>query len=205
DGSNGLIVAPRLTWRPDPRHEWSIGPRLRRSQLGAQYIESGQVHGVDEYVVSRLDNVTTSLTLRGTLTFTPTLTLQGYAEPFVSTVRHTSFRRVASAGARSPADRFEALDDRLVRSGDEIGVDFDRDGSVDLDLGSPDFTAVSLRSNLVLRWEYLPSSTLFLVWQHGREAESGRGDYSLGGGLTDLTRAAAENVLLVKLSYWLGR
>jgi hypothetical protein len=205
DGTYGIDVSPRLTWRPDPRHEWSVAPRLQKGRRGSQLVESGAVNGRDEYVVARLEDVTTSLTLRGNLTFTPTLTLQGYAEPFISSGRHAGFRRVAEPRARTTADRFESVDDRLLARDGDLWVDFDRDGTGDLGLGSPDFTTVSLRSNLVLRWEYRPGSTLFLVWQHGREHDSAEGGYSLSRGFGDLRTAPATNVLLVKLSYWLGR
>jgi hypothetical protein len=168
-------------------------------------VESGVVDGSNEYVVARLDHSTTSLMLRGNLTFTPALTLQGYAEPFITSGRHTSFRRVARPRAQSLSERFESVDDRLVTDGETLGVDFDQDGTADLDLGTPDFTTVSLRSNLVLRWEYRPNSTLFLVWQHGRESESERGGSSLPAGWNALQDAPAVNVFLVKLSYWLGR
>ena len=205
DGSYGIELSPRLIWRPNPRHEWSIAPRFQQSRQGSQFVESGEVNGRDEFVVARLENKTTSLMLRGNLTFTPTLTLQGYAEPFIASGQHSSFRRVARPRAQSVSERYESVDDRLISDGESLGVDFDRDGATDLDLGSPDFTTVSLRSNLVLRWEYQPNSTLFLVWQHGRESESEQGGASLSGGWNSLRAAPAANVLMVKLSYWLGR
>jgi hypothetical protein len=58
----------------------------------------------------------------------------------------------------------------------------------------------------VLRWEYRPGSTLFLVWQHGREGfEPAYGTRSFGGDLGDLFRLHGDNTFLVKLSYWLDR
>jgi hypothetical protein len=60
----------------------------------------------------------------------------------------------------------------------------------DANLGDARFTVRSFRSSAVFRWEYLPASTLFLVWQHGR--------------LTDTAEeiATSDHTFSVKLSYW---
>jgi hypothetical protein len=56
----------------------------------------------------------------------------------------------------------------------------------------------------VLRWEYLPGSTLFLVWQHGRTHSLTDGSFRLGPRLDDLLSAPAANTLLLKINYWLS-
>jgi hypothetical protein len=86
----------------------------------------------------------------------------------------------------------------------ELEVDLDRNGTADIHLDNPDFTYVSFRSNVVLRWEYLSGSTLFVVWQHGRSDSTQDGQFRLGNGLSELFRAGARNTLLVKLNYWLS-
>ncbi len=204
--SHGVFLAPTLTWRPSTRQEWSLGPSLRVERNGAQYLKTGRALGRDEHIVGVLDQRTTRLTVRGNVTFTPALSLQGYVEPFIATGRHQAFRRVAVPGARTVAERYDVLgEDRLLRDGAAVAVDLDRDGAADLDLGTPDFTSLSLRSNVVLRWEYLTGSTLFLVWQHGREVDGSLGPYGIGRGLSELGRAPAANVVLVKAAYWIGR
>jgi hypothetical protein len=69
----------------------------------------------------------------------------------------------------------------------------------------PAFNVKRFRSNAVLRWEYRPGSTVFVVWSQGRDAETDDGAFRLGRDAGDLFRAAPENVFLVKWSYWLGR
>ena len=56
----------------------------------------------------------------------------------------------------------------------------------------------------MLRWEYKPGSTLFIVWQQSREDETGFGRFRFGRDLGDVFRAPSSNVFLVKLSYWLN-
>jgi len=67
------------------------------------------------------------------------------------------------------------------------------------------FNFRSLRANVVLRWEYRPGATLFLVWQQSRSNEAdGVGDFDFGRDFRSLRNTPADNLLAVKLSYWLG-
>lgn len=204
--TRGIDLSPRLTWRPSPGQEWGISPGLGLARRYSQFVKRGEVAGRDEYIVGDLRTVTTRLTLRGNVTFSPTLTLQGYAEPFVATGEHRAFHRVGTPGSRDVEERYQTLgEERLLRDGTQVRADLDGDGAADIDLGAPDFSSLSFRSNLVLRWEYRPGSALFLVWQHGREHEDERGGYGIGQSWRELTRADAANVLMVKASFWLGR
>jgi hypothetical protein len=83
-------------------------------------------------------------------------------------------------------------------------VDVDRDGATDLTFYEPDFRVVSLRTNSVLRWEFLPGSTLFLVWQQSREERTPIGTVDFGRGFLDTFTAEGTNVFAVKVAYWVG-
>lgn len=69
---------------------------------------------------------------------------------------------------------------------------------------NPDFTFRRFRSNLVLRWEYKPGSSLYVVWSQGRTDEEQRWEGRFGDNWRDLWGTPADNVLLVKISYWLS-
>lgn len=79
-----------------------------------------------------------------------------------------------------------------------------RDGSSSFTLPALDFNRLSFRSNLVLRWEYLPGSTAFLIWQQTRQDTGAAGELIRPRDLLDATRGAGDNVFAVKVSYWLG-
>ena len=81
-------------------------------------------------------------------------------------------------------------------------------------MNNKDFNLRSWISNAVFRWEWKPGSTLFLVWQQSR---SGRvaasdpdspftrvGNFRLGRDTSDLFGLSADNILLIKASYWLN-
>ncbi|MDP9279200.1 MAG: hypothetical protein M3P00_07250, partial [Gemmatimonadota bacterium] len=68
-----------------------------------------------------------------------------------------------------------------------------------------DFNIRNLRGNAVLRWEYRPGSTVFVVWQQQRSDFEGRGDFSAGRDIGAIFRTVPTNVFLVKATYWIGR
>ena len=70
------------------------------------------------------------------------------------------------------------------------------------DLTDP--SQVDITGNAVLRWEYRPGSTIFLVWQRQQDDEVGVGDFRFRRDLDALWRAPAHNRFLVKVNYWFG-
>ena len=60
------------------------------------------------------------------------------------------------------------------------------------------------RTTNVLRWEYKPGSTLFVVWQQARENDAVPGGFRLGRDLRDIFGVPPRNVFLVKLAYWVN-
>jgi hypothetical protein len=69
---------------------------------------------------------------------------------------------------------------------------------------NPDFSTKSLRSNTVLRWEYRPGSTLFVVWNRSASDESRAGWFSPLRDVRSAFGADGSHVFMVKLNYWLG-
>jgi len=141
------------------------------------------------YTIAHLDQTTTSATIRLNYTFTPSVSLQGYTQPFVSKGTYTNVRQLS---ATPRADRYE---DRYTTYGDT---------SVTNNPGGFNFKA--FQSNLVFRWEYAPGSTLFAVWNQGRQGyESQQGTANFQGDVRDLLRLHPANTFLIKMSYWLNR
>jgi len=202
---HGTSIGAMVSWRPSGRLDLSMGPRFEDEVPSRQFVASGAVAGTTEYVVGDLSQKTVSLATRGNFTFTPSLTFQLYAEPFMSSGRFLTFKRVTDPAGASEAARFDHLGaDRLIRNGASVAADFDRDGVADLQLGQPDFTVLSLRSTAVLRWEYRPASTVFLVWQQERGGFSNDGRFRFRDNLSELFGAQASNSLILKVSYWLS-
>jgi hypothetical protein len=82
-------------------------------------------------------------------------------------------------------------------------VDHTGDGTPDYSFARPDFSVKELRSNLVVRWEYRPGSTLFVVWSQGRSHADHSGAFRPMGDFDRLLDAPGRHVLAIKLNYWL--
>jgi hypothetical protein len=142
---------------------------------------------------------------RLSVTFTPTLTLELYAQPLVAAERFTAFKEFDRP--RSTDRSLYGTDvGTITRAGSRYVVDPDgAAGPADtLSFEDPNFNFRSLRGNAVLRWEFRPGSTLFLVWTQSRSGQESVGDFQFGRDMRALGSAQPANVFLVKVSYWLG-
>jgi hypothetical protein len=178
-----IAVAPNIVWWRNPQ----------------QYVDRVD----DHYIVGDVRQTTTSLTTRLDYSFTPRLSLQFYAQPFLSAGTYRRLGEVADAHSADRASRTKRFaPNELSLIGDDWRVN---SGAAAFDFGRPDYAFNEFRSNSVLRWEYRPGSTLFLVWSHGRSADGLAEPFSVRRQVNELTDARGDHVLLLKLSHWLGR
>jgi len=168
--------------RPWSNIEFNLSPRFRESwgvSRWLKYLEDDEGNRTDdifgEQNLERFD-----LTLRGTISFTRDLTLQVYAQPYMASVDYENFKKLV------PPDGYEPVDASVYDESTE----------------EPDFNWSSFNSNVVLRWEYRPGSTLFLVWTQARDETTGYGNFELDRDWKTLFRSAAVNTFLVKVNYW---
>jgi hypothetical protein len=156
----------------------STGMSFSTNRNRSQWIERDE----DRYVFGAIDQRTVAFRTRLNYTITPTLTVQLYAEPFVSAGDYSSFKELVDGRSRDYARRYAPV---------AYG-------------GNPDFNYRSFRTTNVVRWEYKPGSTLFVVWQQGREDTLTRGTFDFNRDLGGVFDAPARNVFLVKWAYWLN-
>jgi Domain of unknown function (DUF5916) len=184
-----------------------LGPGVQLVGDDAQYVDQvDDAAGATHYVFGRLHEVVTSLTLRANWTFSPHVSLQVYAMPFVATGRYSNLKESADTHAAHYEDRFRVFgNDHLMPGTDTVMADADGNGSYDFTFAKPDFTVRQLRSNAVLRWEYRPGSALFLIWSHdGEGSDVGDGRYRFATDLSQLARQPGEDIVMAKLNYWVG-
>jgi len=154
-----------LTYQPTNSLRLTFSPWYDRNRDDLQYVATTGAAGGDRYLFGRLDQRTVGVTFRCDLCLTPDLTVQYYGSPFLSTGAYDEFKRVTDPRADRHADRFhEFTPQEITRDGDDYAVDEDADGTTDYSLSNPDFDIREFHSNLVVRWEYAPGSTAYLVW-----------------------------------------
>jgi hypothetical protein len=83
-------------------------------------------------------------------------------------------------------------------------VDENIDSNEDYTIGKPDFNVQEFLSNLVIRWEYNPGSSVYLVWSQTRDGYNPSGTMNYFDDMGDLFHYRPHNVFLIKFSYRFG-
>jgi hypothetical protein len=196
-------VSGQITLRPSPRVSVSVEPTVQSGTDPRQYvtrIAGGTRTFGNRYVFAFIDRTTISTKLRANYAFSPNLSLEAYAEPFVASGRYS---RVGELSAPRSRELREYGTDGTTIATDSVGTLTITDGTQSFTLGNRDFNVLSFRSNIVMRWEWIPGSTFFLVWQQNRRTAEAFGDPARARDLFRTTRASGDNFLAVKVSYWL--
>ncbi|MFL5538838.1 MAG: DUF5916 domain-containing protein [Longimicrobiaceae bacterium] len=185
-----------LGWRPTPSATLSLSPFYNRNRSGWQYVDSpADAAGSTHYLYGDLDQQTVGMSVRVSQTFTPTLSLQLYAQPFISAGTFTDYREVANPRAKRFSDRFAPLaatqeDGELTANG--------------VSWGNPDFDYRAFNLNAVLRWEYRLGSTMYFAWSHSRDGAVDDGHFRLWHDSRQLFGYTPTNVFLVKVNWWVS-
>ena len=209
-GGHELRVEMRTSIRPSSSWEFEFEPGYRTEENPAQYVtqtdnDVGYAPTFGRrYIFADLQRRSFSFESRINITFTPRLTLQLYAQPLLSSGKYLTYKQLARAESFD-FDVFEEGTRTFIdpNSG-ERHIDFDGDGASDFSFEGGDFNIRSLRVNMVLRWEYRPGSTVFLVWQQSRSNEFSDGSFRFGRDFRGLFDGDSENIFIVKFNYWFG-
>jgi hypothetical protein len=181
-GTTRINLGPAITWRPTAATSVQTGFRYNINNDDAQWVENETVDDDTRYVFARLKQRTSAFTFRVNYTLTPNLSIQTYAEPFVSAGDYSNYKQLVDGRAPEYTDRYRPYDYS----------------------GNADFNIRSFRTTNVMRWEYRPGSSLFVVWQQNRSGFADVGRFDFGRDFGGVFSAPAHNVFLVKLSYWLN-
>lgn len=204
-----------VQFRPASNISFSVGPAYGVDRTEYQYVTSvadptaTSFYG-HRYVFANLKQRTLSMNTRLNVTFSPDLTLEVFVQPFIASAAFSAYREYAA-----PRDLRRQVYGRDVGTvavqpahGDTAAVytiDPDAAGPAQsFQIVDPSFTLRSLRGNAVLRWEYLPGSTLYFVWTRRSASSLIRGTLDFSADSRALFRGPADNVFLIKVNYWLG-
>ena len=189
--------------QPSDNISFSGGPKFDISSSGDQYVTAtnvlpyGPTYGT-RYLFADLEQRTFAMETRMDWTFTPSLSLQIYAQPLLSSGDYIQYKQLGSG------QTFEFVGLTPTDVGGLQNVDFDADGSTDFSFRDRDFNVRSLVGNAVLRWEYSPGSTVFFVWQRKQSDYALVGDFDFARDTGALFEAPADDRFIVKANYWLG-
>jgi hypothetical protein len=197
--ATGLGAGASVLWHASPELRIQVAPRYRAGTVHHHYVDAvAGTQGGDEtfgvrYVFGSLELREIAVQFRTQLSLTPDLTIDAYVEPFASEGRVTRFGELPAPRRRD----LTALE--IDYRGEFLDLS---DGTEVFRVAEPDFLVGSLRSTVVLRWEYLPGSILYAVWQQDRAEDDRFYTRRLGDALGDSFTASGTHVVALKLSYW---
>jgi hypothetical protein len=181
-GNGGAGIDGYLELRPIDRLTVRLEPAFNLQRSTLQYLDTladataTETYG-NRYLFGELDQKTLSSNLRLNWIFTPSMSLEVFAQPLVSSVRYARVQQLARP-----------------RSYDLIATE--------IDPAKYSFTFTSIRSSAVFRWEYRPGSTLFVVWNQNQSIEEKNGLFEVGRSVDSLRRTRPDHIFMVKATYW---
>ncbi len=214
EAGSSLYLTPNATLKFGSNTSVNFAPSYSHSR-GTQYVMRQDDPTANAFygrrnVFARIDQRSLSLDTRLNVTFTPSLTLELYAQPFVANGRYSSFEEFAAPRELRKVvygRDVGAITEQRDVDGALTGYLVDPDGAGPAEsfvISNPDFSLRSLRGNAVLRWEFRPGSTLFLVWQQTRAGSSSAGTFDLSRDRALILADRPINVFQLKVNYWIG-
>jgi hypothetical protein len=197
-----------VTWRPFNTLSVSASPgwSVNKSQL--QYVTRNTFDGEDRFIFGTLNQKILNLSLRINYNITPNLSVQYWGQPFLAAIDFSDYKMITDPLNASYSHRFHVYgSDQLnyVSDQNRYYIDENLDSADDYSFKNPDANSDVFLSNLVLRWEFRPGSTIFLVWSQSRDYNEPVGEFAVWNNVTNLFSSKKPyDVFLVKFSYRFG-
>ena len=193
-----------LEYRPLDFLQISLSPNYFKEDKQIIFIETTSYDDKDVHLVSRIEQEYTSLDIRINLSITPDLSIQYWGQPFVFSGNYSEFKKVVDPMNMDIMQQYYTFNEGEIfhdKDETEYLIDENGDGIADYSFENPDFSFFEFRSNLVIRWEYIPGSTAYLVWSQGRTGDHPDGQFSLSDNINRLSLLTPSNTFLLKISY----
>ncbi|MBI5601417.1 MAG: carbohydrate binding family 9 domain-containing protein [Gemmatimonadetes bacterium] len=205
-----------VRYRPTSFISLSAGPSYNLTRAVRQYVQAvgdptATAFNGTRYVLSGLNQNTLGMDTRMSVTFSPRMTFELYAQPFFATGKYYGFKEYTAPRSRDVVvygREAGTIAENRNAEGRVTSYTIDPDGAgaaSSFNIANPNFSVRSLRGNAVFRWEYRPGSTLFFVWTQTRSSSEASGEFDLGHDARALTAARPDNIFLVKMNWWLSR
>ena len=197
-----------VEYRPSTSMTLSAGPEYNHERNALQYVGSytdataTQTYGA-RYLFGTIDQNTISANIRLNWIFTPKVSLELFAQPFLSSGDFTQIRALSAAGKGSFLTYGKDGASTQVDTAGVVTVDADGAGAAPAySMSNPDFTFAAIRGDAVLRWEYMPGGTIFFVWTQDRQFNEEVGSFRAGNSFHNLFQQKPDNIFAVKATYY---
>jgi hypothetical protein len=201
-GNEDYYEAMGLNWnfifRPLDALNVTISPRYSQTNNSLQYIYN-ENEGDGIYMLALIKQKTYSMAIRANYNLTPNLTIEYWGQPFISSGKYSDYKRVTDSNNPALDNRYNLVTDEELVFTDNIYT-VNESGGDNYSFENPDFNIVQFRSNLVMRWEYVPGSVVFLAWSNnGSFFDQDRPGFNRLG--SELGNLRGTNTFLIKYTY----
>jgi hypothetical protein len=195
-------------YRPLKSLSIKISPEIEKYRDDLMYVTQKSYNNNMRYIMSHIERNTVNMSVRINYNITPELTIQYWGQPFLATGDYSVYKHITDSKAAELSDRYHTYTDNQIyfdSDSEAYFIDENTDGIYDYNFGKPDFNVKEFLSNLVVRWEYRPGSTVYLVWSQTRDHYENDGTFDVANDVETLFSEEANNIFLVKFSYRFGR
>lgn len=193
-----------VTYQPFNAFTMSLSPFFSTNKNKLQYITESRFNGDPRYITANLVQNTLSASIRLDYNINPNLTIQYYGQPFISKGKYNHLNKLINPLADYYGDRvsvYESNQMNFDETNNRYQIDEDRDGIVDYNIRNPDFSIAQFQSNLVVRWEYIPGSELFLVWSQAIKSNDIINENLFNELNSQILGSKPTNIFLIKMTY----
>lgn len=210
-GNYSLRLSPEIEFNIGTRLRLEVEPGINSQRQIDQYVDYFEDETADKmygyrYIVAQMDRKTVSAEFRIDYTFTPKLSFQAYVQPYMTVGSYSHFKEFERPESYDFVEYGKDENMQITKDGDD-GYYLYPNGSDgnSIYLENPDFSYKALVGTAVLRWEFRPGSTLYLVWTRNGSDEQNPGVFNFNRDIKNLFKAESDNVFAVKLTYWFGK
>ena len=208
NNSKNFNTGLEISWKPSNYLLITLNPGFSKSFNELQYVSHINTGSNERYIFGTIDRKTISTSFRVNVNLSPDLSLQYWGQPFIATGKYSDHKYITNPLAEKYSDRFHIYTDAEISSDQDNYYIHESDPSVpDYSFEKLDFNVREFLSNLVLRWEYNPGSSIFLVWSQTRSSYVSSGNLNMMNDIGDLFNSndnTPHNVFLIKFSYRFG-
>lgn len=192
-----------VNYHPLPSLVIKFNPTYNDSFRSLAYVDATS-YGNEGYIVSSISQKQLSANFRLNLSFSPNLSLEYWGQPFLFSADYSEFKKVVNPNQKDFESQFKVFSPGEISYdavNEEYYVDETGNGATDFEFANPDFSVFNFRSNMVLRWEFVPGSTLYLVWSQNKSDSNSDGNFNFNRNIRMLSDIKPSNIFLVKFSY----
>ena len=195
-------IEMEISYRPFNALQLSLTPEFTIDYDKTKYVETIYDESGDRYVVGSLVRHITSMDIRINYSITPDLSLQYWGQPFFYSADYSRFAEVVDAGNSSISNQYHVFTDDEIHYNQALNTyEITENGQSSFEFYNPDFSVFEFRSNFVIRWEYIPGSTIYAVWSQGRSGYDEIGVFDFNDNVNKLVNVESSNIFLLKFSY----